>query len=95
MKVIKQHKSGLALVEDDDGRFLVKDGEALIQEPTTVQELARVMYEEAVAERNAIKREILARERGMFDMMQARSETLGKVSATQRKAGGRGGRGGV
>lgn len=95
MRVIKQHKTGPTLLEDDEGRFLVMDGEAMLQEPTTVEALARIIYDEAVEERTTNTRAILASERGMFDMLQARSETLGRVFNKQRKSGGPGGSGGV
>lgn len=94
MNVIRENaKSGVRLVRQDDGRFVVLAGDEVLVE-TAVDTLATITYDEAVAERDPAK-ELRARERAHYDMQAMRSESFARRAANARKTGGRGGRGGV
>lgn len=94
MRVIREHtRSGVQLVQLDDGKFAVIAGDQVLVE-TSVESLADLTYEDAVSERDPAK-EIRARERAHYDMQAMRSESFARRAANARKTGGKGGRGGV
>ena len=87
-------KFGVELHLDGEGwyRVVLGDGSEVVR--TRVESLAVISYDEAVAEADP-KREARAKERAYFDMQRARSESFARRAVNARKAGGKGGRGGV
>lgn len=94
MTTIKENpRAGVCWELGDDGKHTVAvSGEIVVH--TAVESLARITYEEAVAERDPARR-LREKERAHYDMQAARSESFARRAANARKKGGKGGRGGV
>ena len=94
MKLLRENsRCDVTLSEKDDGRFVVMAGKEVLVE-TAVDTLAQIVFDEAVEERDPA-REARARECAHYEMQLMRSESFARRTASARKKGGRGGRGGV
>lgn len=78
---------------DNDGWHLIVADNTVVLE-TPVETLARITYEETVAERDPARRRREA-ERAHFDIHASRWEGFGVRSTKNQGRGGKGGRGGV
>lgn len=93
MIVRENNRAEVRWEKRDDGKHIVTAG-GVVLVVTAVDTLAKVTYEEALAERDPA-RLLRARERAYYDMQAARSDSFERRTANARKKGGRGGRGGV
>jgi hypothetical protein len=78
----------------DDGWYEVFDnGQVILR--TKVRAAADTEFDEIVFLKSETSRNLRQKERAFFDMQATRSESFERRAAAARKAGGRGGRGGV